>query len=79
MQDLTNEILEVVNKLNIDYMPTRKDLEGNGYTALSSKIQRNGGFAYWREKLNLKQKVKRKRWNEEEIKKRIAESCKRTL
>lgn len=73
MIDLSKEILRVVSELNIDYMPTRKDLENNGYSSLSNKIMRNGGFVYWRERLGLKKKVKSKKWNDNMIEDEIIE------
>lgn len=68
IKDLSSEIMDVVERYNFNHMPTRLDLEGVGEGALSTRVQRNGGFVYWREKLNLNPKVKRTKWTNEKIK-----------
>lgn len=55
--DIKTEILNVVDALNLDRMPTNKEcIEVTQSCALSNVISKRGGFYYWAEKLGLKKK-----------------------
>lgn len=71
--EIRQRILNVINELGIDYMPTRKEMYEVD-SPLTTIIGRNGGFGYWREELNLKEKPKIKPWTTERIEKEIFES-----
>lgn len=54
---IISEIINVMNSLGIDRMPTKSEIEAvMGNASLSGKISKAGGFKMWAEKLNLKLK-----------------------
>lgn len=70
--DLSEEILEVMDKLGVDYMPSSSQLKSNGYCSLDSRIQNSGGFVFWAEKLNIKNKERNKaKWTDDTIRSEI--------
>lgn len=68
LQKVEIDIYNSMKNLNINYMPTPKELKSNGFGSLDSRIQKTGGYIFWREKLNLKKKFYNHIWNEERIK-----------
>lgn len=51
-------VTETQNKLDIDRMPTRTELEEIDFIWLSNLIRRNGGFIEWANRLGLERKQK---------------------
>ena len=56
-QDIMNHIMQVVDFLEIDRMPSRSEIEEfYGDTALTNKIAKSGGFYHWASRLGLEVK-----------------------
>lgn len=73
-EEVKIEITKVMKLLNIDYMPTRSELERVGLGYLMNHIARKcGGFVALRNEMGLKEKPKSKSWAEESVIKEIKE------
>lgn len=70
-QKIENYIYEVMRALNIDRMPTSKEVRDTKIPGLDSAISRTGGYVKWANKLNLTNKKPTKLLSEDEIKKEI--------
>lgn len=79
IKDLTVDIMHVVKEYGFDHMPTSTEMRKVNKT-LASRIDRNGGYVYWREKLKLSEKVREitkerkkrpSKWNENNIESKL--------
>jgi len=75
-EKIEKKIIEVKSILNINYFPSRKDLELVGWKDLSSIIQKTGGFLYWQKKINLPSRNPRYKWNDQSIQEGIFKTMK---
>lgn len=71
--EIEAQILKISEELG--HMPSRYDLEFRGLGALSSRIQKSGGFLLWAKKLNLSQKRRCSKWPESVIEEQLREIC----
>lgn len=70
-KSIENGIKEVMRRLNLDRMPTSKEVRQNKIPGLENAILNTGGYVKWGEKLQLAPKVKNTKWNSELIKEKI--------
>lgn len=78
-QNISNAINELMASLEIDYMPTHKQMKDNRLSGLSMAINKQGGTDYWREKLGLERKRKPPiKWTDDKIEAGVKE-CMKTL
>lgn len=72
-KEIEGEITRVIELLNIEYMPSKGDLLKINKGSLASKIEKNGGYNYWRKKMNLDKKIKRHSWSLDEAFSKVLE------
>jgi anionic cell wall polymer biosynthesis LytR-Cps2A-Psr (LCP) family protein len=70
---IKSNILEAVKILNLNRMPTSREIRSLQISGLDGAISDTGGYIKWAEKLGLTNKKQIKYWTEKEIKLRILE------
>ena len=77
MRDIKKEILEVMEELNLDRMPSRKEIESSSKgSGLVTAIGRNGGFVFYAKLIGVKSKSQTKqivKWTDEKVVSEIKE------
>lgn len=61
----------VMQELNIDRMPTSKEVRHSSIKGLDNLISRNGGYRYWSDQLGIDSKSKVRKWDDFFIEKEI--------
>lgn len=66
-ETITLGIKELMKNLNIDRMPTNTEMRDNYMSGLGRAITLTGGVGYWIQKLNLKEKDRKRIWDDKRI------------
>lgn len=64
---IAKEVMMLIDKIQINRMPTHREMRNNRMTGLSAAISKTGGHEKWAEKLGLETKETEKKWTDELI------------
>lgn len=70
-EEIEQQIYQVMKILNLDRMPTSREVRYSTISGLDPAISRTGGYIFWAEKLKLSPKKPYTKWNDESIKEGI--------